>query len=112
MQELEFENIYGISAIGDNLIVIREEEGSEAETFNGKDWEVTVILTRKQNFIPGWYASKHDLEHPTGRNDWMNGKGCGVVTELCYYTQEEIDGGEVPDSDDLVRVKVVPYDES
>lgn len=112
MQELEFNNIYSITAHSKGNIVLNEDGESDNQVFDSNDWEVTVILTRKNNYIPGWYVDRSDLENPTTGNDSSWGASIsGIVSHLTYYTQQELNDGEVPD-EDMIRVKVVPYDEA
>jgi hypothetical protein len=109
MQEIEFENVWGITAgYGDDkTIIIRETQDSDPESFNSKNWNITVILTRNPNsYITGWYVDRHELENPV--ESWGS---VGSQTNLIYYTQDEINDGEVPD-EGMVRVKVVPADEA
>ena|SRR5579859_5722104 len=111
MQEIEFDNVWGITAGygNDKDIIIRETDDSDAKSFSGKVWEVSVILTRKpDSYVPGWYMDKWDLDHPETTN--FNNMAIGNQASLTYYSQAEIDEGEVPD-DDMIRVQVVPYPE-
>jgi hypothetical protein len=101
-----FDDVSGISANTssiDKSIVILPSEDSDTQIFNGTEWDITIILSRKP--IAGWYVEKSDLENPD------SGSKYGICTQLMYFTQAEIDEGEIP-NEDMIRVQVVPYPES